>query len=232
VELLVKTFFSIILSLLFFSSNYSQSNFAVGVNAGLSLPVGQLTEFYQSGYGGNGQFMYSFSENFMVILTIGYDIWDVDQDALNKKLEDQNKTFRLDINSHFRIIPFYIGARYYITKGKHRPFFSFDFGGYSYEFKLTGDVVNTIPEADIPRVPIADQIETGTESALALGLGYFHKLSKHWYLEIHSKYNVITNAFTINEPDQVYDPEDPTSIYGVKGDLAFFTFMAGINYRF
>lgn len=228
----MKTISSIVMALLFFSSNYSQSNFAIGVNGGLALPVGQLTEFYQSGYGGNGQFMYAFSDNFMVILTVGYDIWDVDQDALNSKLENQDKTFRLDIDSHFRIIPFYIGARYYITKGKHRPFFSFDFGGYSYEFKLAGDVVNTIPGADIPRVPITDQKETGTESALALGLGYFHKLTKHWYLELHSKYNVITNAFSINEPDQVYDPEDPTTIYGVKGDLAFFTFMAGINYRF
>jgi len=232
VELLVKTFLSIILSLLFFSSGYSQSDFAVGVNAGLSLPVGQLTEFYQSGYGANVQFMYLFSENFLVTFTVGYDIWDVDQDALNKKLEDQDKTFRLEIDSHFRIIPVYIGVRYYMAKGKHRPFFSFDFGGYSYEFKLTGHAVNTIPGADIPRVPIPDQTETGTESTLALGLGYFHKLSKHWYLEIHSKYNVITNAFTINEPDEVYDPEDPTSIYGIKGDLAFFTFMAGIVYRF
>ena len=228
----MKTYFSIILSLLFFSSSYSQSDFALGVNAGLALPVGQLTEFYQSGYGANGEFMYAFSENFMVTFIVGYDIWDVDQDALNNKLEDQGKTFRLEIDSHFRIIPVYIGVRYYLAKGKHRPFFSFDFGGYSYEFKLTGHAVNTIPGADIPRVPIPEQTETGTESTLALGLGYFHKLSKHWYLEITSKYNVITNGFTINEPDEIYDPEDPTSIYGVKGDLAFFTFMAGIVYRF
>ena len=227
----MKTFSSIILSLVFFSSCYSQSNYAVGVSAGLSLPVGQLTEFYESGYSGNGQFMYALSENFMVTLTVGYSKWDVDQDALNKKLEDQGKTFRLDIDSHFRIIPFYIGARYYITKGKYRPFLSFDFGGYSYEFKLTGNVVNAIQGADIPRVPIPDQKETGTESTLALGIGYFHKLSKHWYLEIHSKYNVITDAFTITEPNQVYS-EDSSSIYGVKEELAFFTFMAGIDYRF
>ena len=228
----MKIFSSIILSLLFFSSGYSQSNFAVGVNAGLSLPVGQLTEFYQSGYSANGQFMYNISDQFMAILTVGYSKWDVDQDALNKKLEDQGKTFRLDIDSQFRIIPLYIGARYYLTKGKHRPFLSFDFGIYSYEFKLTGNIVNTIQGADIPRIPIPDQKETGTESTLAIGLGYFYKLSKHWYLEIHSKYNVITNAFSINEPDQIYDPEDSSSIYGFKGELAFFTFMAGIDYRF
>ena len=228
----MKTFSSIILSLLFFSSNYSQSNFAVGVNGGIAIPVGPLAEFYQLGYGGNGQFMYAFSENFMVTLTGGYGILDVDQDALNNKLGDQGKTFRIDIDSHLKIIPLYIGVRYYITKGKHRPFFSFDFGGYSYEFNLTGYFVNTIQGADLPRVPIPDQKETGTESALALGLGYFYKLSKHFYIEVYSKYNVLTDATTISEPDSIYDPDDPTSVYGIKGTIAYFTFMAGIDYRF
>lgn len=228
----MKTFSSIILSLLFFSSNYSQSNFAVGVNGGIAIPVGPLAEFYQLGYGGNGQFMYAFSENFMVTLTGGYGILDVDQDALNNKLGDQGKTFRIDIDSHLKIIPLYIGVRYYITKGKHRPFFSFDFGGYSYEFNLTGYFVNTIQGADLPRVTIPDQKETGTESALALGLGYFYKLSKHFYIEVYSKYNVLTDATTISEPDSIYDPDDPTSVYGIKGTIAYFTFMAGIDYRF
>ncbi len=88
----MKTFFSIILSLLFFSSNYSQSNFAIGVNGGLALPVGEFTEFYLSGYGGNGQFMYNVSDQFMVTLTVGYNKWDVNQDAVNAKQENQETT--------------------------------------------------------------------------------------------------------------------------------------------
>jgi len=234
VELLVKTFSSIFLSLLFFSSSYSQSDFAVGVNAGLSLPVGQFTEFYQSGYGGNGQFMYNVSNQFMVVLTVGYSKWDIDQDAVNTKAKESGKDITFNIQSDLRVMPLYIGARYYLASGKHRPFFSVDFGGYSYEFKLAGDVTIKFPGDDLPdqTVPLEERTQTGTETALALGLGYFYKLSKHFYIEIHSKYNVLTDATTINDPDSIYDPEDPTSIYGIKGTIAYFTFMAGIDYRF
>ena len=230
----MKTFLSIILSLLFFSSSYSQSDFAVGVNAGLALPVGQLTEFYQSGYGGNGQFMYNVSNQFMVVLTVGYAKWDVDQDAVNEKAKESGKDITFNLQSDLRVMPLYIGARYYLASGKHRPFFSVDFGGYSYEFKLAGDVTIKFPGDDLPdvTVPLEEQTVTGTETALALGLGYFYKLSKHFYIEIHTKYNVLTDATTISDPDSIYDPDDPTSVYGIKGTIAFFTFMAGIDYRF
>ncbi|MGB5850408.1 MAG: outer membrane beta-barrel protein [Ignavibacteriaceae bacterium] len=230
----MKIFSSIILSLFFFSSGYSQSDFAVGVNAGLSLPVGQLTEFYSSGYGGNGQFMYNVSDQFMVALTVGYSKWDVDQDAVNAKAGESGKDITFNLQSDLRVFPLYIGARYYLASGKHRPFFSVDFGGYSYEFKLAGDVTIKFPGDDLPdvTVPLEERTQTGTETALALGLGYFYKISKHFYIEINSKYNVLTDATTINDPDSIYDPDDPTSVYGIKGTIAYFTFMAGIDYRF
>jgi hypothetical protein len=233
-ELLVKTISSIILSLLFFSSNYSQSNFAIGVNGGLALPVGEFTEFYSSGYGANGQFMYNVSDQFMVTLTVGYSKWDVDQDAVNAKARESGDDITFNLQSDLSVMPLYIGARYYLASGKHRPFFLVDFGGYSYEFKLAGDVTIKFPGDDLPDVTatLEERSETGTQTALALGLGYFYKLSKHFYIEIHSKYNVLTDATTISDPDSIYDPDDPTSVYGIKGTIAFITFMAGIDYRF
>ena len=230
----MKTFSSIILTMLFFSSNYCQSNFALGVNGGLALPVGQFTKFYSSGYGGNGQFMYNVSDQFMVVLTVGYSKWDVDQDAVNAKARELGLDVKFNLNSNLRVIPFYFGARYYLARGKHRPFFSVDFGGYSYEFKLAGDITIEFPGGGSQEIneTLEERKQTGTETALALGLGYFYKLSKHFYIEVHSKYNVLTDAATINDPDSIYDPEDPTSVYGIKGTIAFFTIMAGIDYRF
>jgi len=230
----VKTFTSIILTLLFFTLNYGQSKFALGANGGLALPVGQFTEFYSAGYGANGQFMYNVSDQFMVILTVGYSKWDVDQDAVNAKARESGVDITFNLNSDLRVIPLFVGARYYLSSGKHRPFFSIDFGGYSYEFKLAGDVTIKFPGGDLQDIneSLEERNQTGTETALALGLGYFYKLSKHFYIEFHSKYNVLTDATTINNPDSIYDPEDPTSVYGIKGTIAFFTFMAGIDYRF
>ena len=228
----MKLFITAFIALLAISSTYSQSKFVIGLNGGISFPVGEFTRYYEIGYGGNAQFFYAVSEDFLLSLTAGYDIWNVDQDAINNKLAEEGINFMLELDSHFRIIPFYIGARYYIAKGKHRPFFSIDFGGYSYEFKLSGRANNVIPDADFPGGPLQDREETGTQTSLALGLGYFYKISKHVYLEIQSKYNVLTDAFTINDPKQIYDPTDPTSVYGILGTQAFISLMAGIDYRF
>jgi len=46
---------------------------------------------------------------------------------------------------------------------------------------------------------------------------------------VNGNYNIITNAFSVNEP---VNPEDPNAIYGVKGTLQYVSFLAGINYRF
>jgi len=228
----MKFLLSFFLALLTINFAHSQSKFAVGVNGGVSIPVGEFTRYYEVGYGANAQFFYGVSEDFLLSLTVGYDIWNVDQEAINKRLEEQGINFMLELDSHFRIIPFYVGARYYMAKGKHRPFFTLDFGGYSYEFKLSGRANNVIPDADFPGGPLPEQTETGTQTSLALGLGFFYRVTKHFYLEINSKYNVLTDAFTINEPDQIYDPTDPTSVYGILGTQAFISVNLGINYRF
>lgn len=230
----MKITFTIILSVIFFSSNFAQSKFAIGVNGGISIPVGEFTEFYSSGYSANGQFMYNVSDQFMVILTIGHNKWDVDQDAVNNKAKQSANEITFNLDSDLRVIPLYIGARYYLSRGKHRPFFSIDFGGYSYTFKLAGSATIKFQGNDLPdaTVPLEERTETGTETALGLGIGYFYKLSKHFYLEFNSKYNVLTDASTINNPDEIFDPDKPTSIYGVKGTIAFFSIVAGLNYRF
>jgi Outer membrane protein beta-barrel domain len=232
----MKIYYYLLFTFCLVSVANAQSDFAIGVNGGLSLPVGQFTEFYQSGYGGSGQFMYNVSEQFMVVFTVGYNKWNVDQDAVNNKVKQSGNEndITFNLNSNLNVIPLYLGVRYYLSKGKHRPFFSIDFGGYSYNFKLAGDVIVKFPGDDLPdiTVPLEDRTETGTETALALGIGYFYKMSKHFYLEFNSKYNVLTDASTINNPGQIYDPEDPTSVYGVKGTIAFFSIVAGITYRF
>ena len=228
----MKLLFGVLITVLTFNSIYSQSRFAVGVNGGLSFPVGEFTRYYEVGYGGNAHFFYGISEDFLISLTVGYDKWNVDQDAINNKVAEEGINFMFQLDSYFRVIPFYLGARYYLARGKNRPFFSIDFGGYSYEFKLSGIAHNVIPDANFPGGPIADRKETGTQTSLALGFGYFFRITKQLYFEINSKYYVLTNAFTINDPKEIYDPNYPNSIYGILGTQSFISLIAGIDYRF
>ena len=102
-------------------------------------------------------------------------------------------------------------------------------GIYNYTFTLKGIAFNTIPNANIPQIPLPDINENGTETMIVLGLGYLFKLGKRWYVDLKGNYNFLTNAFAINEP---VNPEDPNAIYGVKGTVQYVSFLAGINYRF
>ena len=226
----MKSLFTAGLILLVFSTSFAQTDFSVGVTGGVKIPVGQFTEFYDVGYGGSGTIIYNLSRDFIVTFSSGYNRWNVDEGAVNNKAKEDGINARFELDSYFRTIPFLVGVRYYLAHSKGRPFFSLEFGGYSYEFKLAGTVINTVG-TDIPRVPIPETKESGTESALSFGLGYFHKLSKRWYFEFNTKYNVMTNAFSLNKPDQIYDPENPSTIYGIKGTLNFISVSAGITFR-
>ena len=226
----MKYFIIAAMMICYCSASFGQTDFAVGLTGGIKIPVGQFNEFYGAGYGGTAQLLYNVSSDFLVMVSVGYNRWNVDENAVNNKANEENLNARFELDSHFRTIPFFIGVRYYLAHGKNRPFFSLKFGGYSYEFKLAGTIVNTVG-TDIPKIPIPDTKYTGTESALSIGFGYLHKISKHLYFELNSKYNIMTNAFSINKPDEIYNPDKPTSIYGVKGTLNFISISAGINFR-
>jgi hypothetical protein len=102
-------------------------------------------------------------------------------------------------------------------------------GIYNYTFTLKGTAFNTVPNANIPQIPLPEINESGTETMIVFGLGYLFKLGKHWYFDFKGNYNVLTNAFAVNEP---VNPADPNAVYGVKGTLQYVSILAGINYRF
>ena len=228
----MKLFITSLLSLLFYTSGLTQNQFGIGANGGVSIPVGDFHEYYSIGYGGDVQLFYEMNRAFILVLTSGYHSWKFDQETYNKKAGEQSLNENFDLNSHFTMIPIYLGIRYYLAGGKNRPFFSLDFGGYSYEFKISGTINSTLPNANSVPVTIPETKKTETQTALAVGFGYFYNLSRNWNLEVHSKYNVLSSAYTINDPDKISNMQDSTPSYGHSGKLNFVSVMAGVNYIF
>lgn len=228
----MKLLITFLISFLFYTSGFTQNQIGFGVNGGVGIPVGDFHEYYSIGSGGDIQLMYDVNNAFILVLTSGYHSWKLDQDAYNKKADEQLLNLKFSLNSHFTMIPIYLGIRYYLARGKHRPFFSLDFGGYSYEFKISGTVNSTLPNASSVPANIPETKKTDTQTALAVGFGYFYSLSRNWYIEVHSKYNVLSSAYTINEPDKIKDPQDPDTVFGKSGKLNFVSLAAGVNYIF
>lgn len=228
----MKTFTVILLSLLIYSAAFAQSQIGIGINGGVNIPVGDFHKFYSLGYGGNIQLIYDVNNAFILVLTSGYHKWDLDESAYNKKADEQKLNTKFNLDSRFVMFPIYVGIRYYLGAGKHRPFFSLDFGGYSYEFKLNGSYTKSLPDAIGAPVDIPETKKTKTQTALAVGFGYLYRLSKEWYIEVDSKYTVLSSAYTINDPDKIVNPDGVETKYGKTGKLNFVSLKAGINYIF
>lgn len=228
----MRPLFTILLSLLFCTSILSQNEIGVGINGGVNIPVGNFHKYYSIGYSGDAQILYNVNNAFILVLTSGYHLWKVDEDAYNKRANELAQNQKYNFDSHFRIVPIYLGIRYFLGRGKHRPFFSLDFGGYAYEFKISGTINSTLPNANTIPINIPETKKTDTQTALAVGFGYFYNLSKNWNVEVHSKYTVLSSGYVINEPDKIVTPDGATTDYGSAKKLNFISISAGINYIF
>jgi len=226
----MKTQFILILFALVPSLILSQSDFGVGANLNVNIPVSDFDEFYNTGYGGDAHFLYHLGNQAIFSFTIGYDRWNLDVDEFNKKVSDAGFNAKFDLNSDFNIIPVLLGVKWLLAQGKKSSLYvSLKGGIYNYNFSLKGTANLVLPGGNSIPVDIPEVKESGTETMLVLGLGYLFKLGKHWYFDFKGNYNFLTNAFAVNEP---VNPDDPNAVYGVKGTLQYVTILAGINYRF
>ncbi|MDX1702476.1 MAG: hypothetical protein R3250_17740 [Melioribacteraceae bacterium] len=226
----MKKYSILILFMIIPSMSLAQRNFGAGVNFNVNIPVSDFDQFYNTGYGGDAHFLYHLGNQAIFSLTVGYNMWNLDVNEFNNKISETGLNWRFELDSDFRVIPVLLGVKWLLTQSKKSSLYASLKGGvYQYTFKLKGTAFNTIPNANIPQIPIPEINETGTETMLVLGLGYLFKFGKHWYFDFKGDYNILTNAFAINE---TVNPENPDAVYGVKGTLQYVTILAGINYRF
>lgn len=217
----------LLLIILFSSTIYCQGRWGVGAYGGVFLPITEFSDFYKTGFGGNLNVTYDWSENTLFTFSVGTSSWEFDSDAFNRELENSGTPeIRVDLDASFRVVPFLIGVRWYATKGKYRPYILLEGGLYYYETKYQGTIENSNekPPNNIEEVP--ETKISGNQPALALGIGTFVELSDHFFLDVVLKYNAITNAKAIS------DWEDDQTLTGISRTVQYITLLAGINYRF
>ncbi|MBT8391314.1 MAG: outer membrane beta-barrel protein [Ignavibacteriaceae bacterium] len=209
---------------------FAQSDFGVGANLNVNIPAGDFDEFYNTGYGGDAHFLYHLGNQAIFSFSVGYNMWKLNVDAFNNKVAEAGINYRFDLESDFKIIPVLVGIKWLLAQGKKSSLYvSFKGGVYNYTLSLKGTANLILPGGNSVPIEIPEVSESGTETMLALGLGYLFKLSKHWFVDFKGNYNILTNAFAVNKP---VNPVDPNAVYGIKGTLQYVTILAGINYRF
>jgi hypothetical protein len=81
----MKKYSILILFLIFPPISLAQSDFGIGANLNVNIPVSDFDEFYNTGYGGDAHFLYHLGNHAIFSFTVGYNMWSLDVDEFNKK---------------------------------------------------------------------------------------------------------------------------------------------------
>jgi outer membrane protein W len=206
----------------------AQSDFAVGLNGNINFPNGKFTEYFSTGYGGDAHFLYLFGNSSIFTLSVGYNRFDLDLEAFNAKANELLElSTKFDVESTFSTIPILLGVKWYFLKQKTQsPYIMLEAGLYNYQFSFQGTANVTDPGGNSIPVELSEINETGTETMLRISAGYIIFIQKHWFIDASVNYIVLTDAFTVDVPD------DPEAISGAAQTLNYLSVSAGINYRF
>jgi hypothetical protein len=146
----------------------AQGKIALGVNAGVALPMGDFGDGYDMGFGGNGLFVYHASPNVDVTGSVGYLTWS-GKDALD--------------GFTFSSIPVLVGARYLFGQGKFNPYIGAELGMHfansDYEYELLG-VTYSGSASD-------------SYFGWGAGAGFLYQIGNNMDLDVNAKYNSISS---------------------------------------
>ncbi|MBE0572504.1 MAG: outer membrane beta-barrel protein [Ignavibacteriaceae bacterium] len=207
----------------------AQSDFAIGLNGNVNFPNGKFTEYFGTGYGGDIHFLYLFGNSSIFTLAVGYNHFELDLDAFNEKANALGLNAKFDLESKFSTLPILLGVKWYFLKQKtNTAYIMIEGGFYNYKFTLSGSAeVDSTGSSETITLPEIN--EDGIETMLRISAGYLFFFDKHWFIDASVKYIVLTDAFTVDVPD---DPQDAEEINGAAQTLNYFSISAGINYRF
>ncbi|HSW54597.1 MAG TPA: outer membrane beta-barrel protein [Ignavibacteriaceae bacterium] len=208
----------------------AQSDFAVGLSGNVNFPNGKFTEYFGTGYGGDAHFLYLFGNSSIFTLAIGYNQFGLDNDAFTAKANESGVDATFNIESKFSTIPILLGVKWYFLKQKTQsPYIMIEAGFYNYNFTFKGMATLVEPGGNSIPIELPEFDENGTETMLRVSAGYIFFIQKHWFIDASINYIVLTDAFTVDVPD---DPEDAGEITGAAETLNYLSVTAGINYRF
>ncbi len=99
---------------------YGQGKIGLSAMGGMTLPVGDFGDVYDSGIGGKGMLFFQLSPGIEVTGTVGYLKWDADFEI-----------FGVSVENTLTSIPLLAGLRYYFGGGAYAPYATVE-GGFHF----------------------------------------------------------------------------------------------------
>ncbi len=223
----IKVLIFLIFSLLSLTPIIAQ--IGVAANAGVYLPVGELSNSYNTGYGGEASFIYRFNPSFEIALTGGLSVFQADKENLENRLleelDDINEEINIDaeiaVEAPLNLYPLVFSIKYLYGKKKFKPYFFFEGGVFFYDIIYSGSI-NIINGPDIA---LPESIEKESSTTLALGGGFLSSLTKKLFLDVKAKWSIMNNI-------KLVEADSNEELRGIDKTVQTISLSAGLNYYF
>jgi len=225
----MKTKILIILMVSLFSLTSVVAQIGIGANAGVYIPIGELSNSYNTGYGGEASFIYRLNPNFEIALTGGASLYSADEDNLKRRFleelgglkEEINIDAQIAVEAPLNIYPILFSIKYLYGKKKFKPYFFFEGGVFFYDLTYSGSIQIT----NGPKIALPESIENESSTALALGGGFLSSLTKKLFLDVKAKWNIMNNI-------KLVEADSNEELSGVEKTVQTISLQAGLNYYF
>jgi len=219
----------IILIISLFSLTTMIAQIGIGANAGVYIPIGELSNSYNTGYGGEASFIYRLNPNFEIALTGGVSLYSADEENLNSRLieeldglnEEINIDAQIDVEAPLNIYPLLFCIKYLYGKKKFKPYFFFEGGIFFYDITYKGSIQIT----NGPKIDLPESIEKESSTSLALGGGFLSSLTKRLFLDVQAKWSIMNNI-------KLVEADSNEELSGVEKTVQTISLQAGLNYYF
>lgn len=223
----MKVLIFIIVSLL--SLTTTRAQIGVAANAGVYLPIGELSNSYNTGYGGEASFIYRFNPNFEIALTGGMSVFQADEETLENRLleeledinEEINVDAEIDVEAPLNLYPLVFSIKYLYGKKKFKPYFFFEGGVFFYDIIYSGSINIT----NGPEIALPESIEKESSTTLALGGGFLSSLTKKLFLDVKARWSIMNNI-------KLVEADSNEELRGIDKTVQTISLSAGLSYYF
>jgi opacity protein-like surface antigen len=201
----------------------------VSVKGGSYVPVGEFTNNYDVGFGGEFIFSYRSNPRFEIGITTGYSHYTADQDALKEailkdfkdELDQINIDGTIDVEAPLNIYPLALNIKYIFGNKKVKPYFFFEGGIFFYDLTTRGHIeIKNGPTIDIP-----ETVERENSTMLGIGGGIQFRLTKKLFFDVSAKWSIMNNI-------KLVEADVQEELSGVKKTAQTVALLGGLSYYF
>jgi opacity protein-like surface antigen len=199
---------------------FAQSKISLGVNGGLALPGGTMSDLYETGYGGGINAGYDLSPDVQLFLGVNYYSHKFNNDVFNDLYDFFGVTEKPSVDATLSVIPVYVGARYFFAKSGFNPYAEAKIGMHFMSLKAASVKIGT------ETINVSKE-ESVSKFGWGLGIGFQAPVSKGICVDVNVGVNgngfEFKKSFEVSSGSSSYKEETSSTglFYNVSAGLVF-----------